>query len=98
MQGLLPLREIDCEMAQPDRLQEIWISRIAKLRNEKRVFLTSTLLCDSLTSACSRGGTRPQKENSTAKLTNSQEAEDARTTKVRTEIEKKTWTAKGRVG
>ena len=98
MQGLLPLREIDCEMAQPDRLQEIWISRIAKLRNVKRVFLTSTLLCVSLTSACSRGGTRPQKENSTAKLTNSQEAEDARTKKLRNEIEQITLAAKGRVG
>src|SRR5947199_9779229 len=98
MQGLLPLREIDCEMAQPDRLQEIWISRIAKLRNVKRVFLTSTLLCVSLTSACSRGGTRSQKENSTAKLTNSQEAEDARTKKLRNEIEQITLAAKGRVG
>src|SRR2546426_11595251 len=98
MQGLLPLREIDYELVQPDRLQEIWISRIAKFRNVKRVFLTSTLLCVSLTSACSRGGTRPQKENSTAKLTNSQEAEDARTKKLRNEIEQITLAAKGRVG
>ena len=45
-------------------------------------------------------GTRPQKENSTAKLTNSQEAEveDARTKKLRNEIEQITLAAKGRVG
>src|SRR5437773_696135 len=87
-------------MTQPNRLQEIRISRIAKLKNVKRIFLTSTLLCVSLTSACSRGGTRPQKENSTAKLTNSQEAEveDARTKKLRNEIEQITLAAKGRVG
>ena len=42
--------------------------------------------------------TRPQKENSTAKLTNSQEAEDARTKKLRNEIEQITLAAKGRVG
>ena len=84
----------------PNRLQEIRISRIAKLKNVKRIFLTFTLLCVSLTSACSRGGTRPQKENSTAKLTNSQEAEveDARTKKLRNEIEQITLAAKGRVG
>src|SRR5437899_5008944 len=87
-------------MTQPNRLQEIRISRIAKLKNVKRIFLTFTLLCVSLTSACARGGTRPQKENSTAKLTNSQEAEveDARTKKLRNEIEQITLAAKGRVG